>query len=419
MTTQEIPSLESSEPGQSVYLPPRHHNQQKAVQRAKRFNILKCGRRWGKTELAIDLTTEALCEGQRVAYYTPTYKDVHETWQQIKSTLHDVIASKDETIKQLKTIAGGVLDLWSMDNPDSGRGRKYHLVIIDECEKALKFEQAWTQTILPTLTDFKGVAWFLSTPKFGKTFFKEMYRKAADQPDWTVNKFTTYDNPFMDRAEIELHKRTIDSMTFRCEYMADDVDLSLNPFAYAFSKEKHVRATEMDAGGYLQLSFDFNVDPITCLALQSPETGVINILQEFRLENSDIYELCARIKAAYPPGVVHIITGDATGRARSALTRGNTNYYTAIKNELGLVNTQIKTPAVNPAVSDTRVLLNSLLQNGQISIDPSCEYLIEDLIYCEVDDKGDIDKKQDKHKTHLLDCLRYGANSFHRSFINI
>lgn len=377
---------------------------------------MKCGRRFGKTELATDLAVNALLDGKYVAYYAPTYKDVYETWGLLKNTLFEVIKTKDEQVKQITTITNGTLDIWSMDNPDSGRGRKYHLAIVDECEKASKFKETWEQTIRATLADYKGSAWFLSTPKFGKTYFKELFRTCAKFDDWASFKFTTYDNPFINKEEIDHVKKQLDSMTFRCEFMADDVDLSLNPFAYAFSKEKHIGNCEYDPSDYLQLSFDFNKDPITCLAAQSPHIGKVNILKEFRIEQSDIYELCERVKAAFPDSV-YVTTGDATGHNRSALIRGNINYYTVIKQELKLVDTQMKQPSINPAVKDTRVLMNSLLQNGEIIIHPSCEYLIEDMVYVEVDEEGDIEKKKDKHQSHLLDCMRYLLNTFHKTFI--
>lgn len=366
--------------------------------------------------MAVNLVCEAILRGERVAYFGPTYKDNSEIWDDVKYRLLDITTRRSEQERRLSTETGGLLDMWSMDNPDSGRGRAYHLAIIDECEKAGKFQEAWEQAIRPTLTDYRGSAWLLSTPKFGKTYFKEVFRKAPEWADWASFKFTIYDNPHISKDEIDSIKKTFDSMVFRCEYMADDVDLSLNPFAYAFDKEKHVKPVELDPYEHIQLSFDFNVDPITCLAAQSHDTGQVNILSEFRLENSDIYAICERIRAKYPQGVF-IVTGDATGRARSAITAGNINYYTVIKQELSLVDTQLKQPGVNPSVADTRVLVNSLLQNAEVNISPDCTYLIEDLIYCEVDDKGDIDKKQDKHKTHLLDCFRYLLNTFHRQFI--
>lgn len=320
-------------------------------------------------------------------------------------------------MKQIRVMGGGKLDVWSFDNPDSGRGRKYHLVQIDECEKGINFEKAWKQSIRPTLTDYQGSAWFYSTPQFGRTFFKELFRYPERLDDWRSWKFTTYDNPHINPDEVDAAKQELDPLTFACEYLADDVDLSNRPFAYCFSKERHIRHSSYESGHYLYLSFDFNVDPITCVSSQYIN-GEIRFLKEFRLSNSNIYELCRNIKTIYPNSAL-MVTGDASGQARSALTAGNINYYTVIKQELGIGSGHMKVPTVNPAISDSQVLTNSILQHHPVFFDPSMVYTIDDLVYVEVDEHGNIDKAKNKHRSHLLDTVRYTFNTFHRQLLNI
>ena len=383
---------------------------------ASRFNILKCGRRFGKSTLSIYNATAALMEGKVCAYFAPTYKDAQEWWNEITSRLASIITAKDATMKQIRTITGGKLDVWSFDNPDSGRGRKYHLVQIDECEKGGNFEKAWKQSIRPTLTDYRGDAWFYSTPQFGRTFFKELFKYPERLDDWKSWKFTTYDNPFISPDEVDSAKRELDPLTFACEYLAEDVDLSNRPFAYCFSKDRHIRQSFYEPGQYLYLSFDFNVDPITCVSSQYIG-GEIRFLKEFRLSNSNIYELCSHIRSAYPSAVM-MVTGDASGQARSALTVGNINYYSVIKQELKLWDGHMKVPTVNPAISDSQVLTNSILQHHPIYFDPSMVYTIDDMVYVEVDEHGNIDKAKNKHRSHLLDTVRYTLNTFHRHLLN-
>lgn len=356
-------------------------------------------------------------DGKTCAYFAPTYKDASEWWNEISARLASIISAKDATIKQIKTITGGKLDVWSFDNPDSGRGRKYHLVQIDECEKGMNFEKAWKQSIRPTLTDYQGSAWFYSTPQFGKTFFKELFRYQEKLDDWKSWKFTTYDNPYIKKEEVDAAKAELDPLTFACEYLAEDVDLSHKPFAYCFDKTRHIRPVQYDNGHYLHLSFDFNVDPITCVASQFIN-GEIRFIKEFRLSNSNIYELCDRINVTYP-GAALLVTGDASGQARSALTVGNLNYYSVIREKLRLNPAQLKVPSVNPAISDSQVLCNSLLQNYNVSFDPSMVYTIDDLMYVEMTDNGDIDKSKDKHRSHLLDAVRYTFNTFHKNLLHI
>ena len=68
-------------------------------------------------------------------------------------------------------------------------------------------------------------------------------------------------------------------------------------------------------------------------------------------------------------------------------------------------------------MSDSRVLFNSILQNFDYVVDKSCTFAIEDFKYVEVDDNGDIDKKRDKHRSHLLDAERYRINTFYKHLI--
>lgn len=212
----------------------------------------------------------------------------------------------------------------------------------------------------------------------------------------------------------------LDSLSYAARIKGNwDAFQSDKPFAYAFKEKDHVAEADFEysSGHELRLSFDFNKDPITAIASQEVD-GEIRIIEEFRLANSDIYELCERITTAFP-FALFLVTGDASGRNRSALVQGNINYYTVIQDKLGLSDGQMRQPSINPAVKDSRVLVNSILQNFPIKISPKCVYLVEDLKFVEVDEENDIDKTKDKHRTHILDCFRYLLNTFHADLLNL
>lgn len=401
-----------------------HVNQQKILSEAKRFNVLKCGRRFGKTELTKELAIQPALDGFPIGYWTPVYKDLSNVWDELNHTLQPIIAHRDSQLKKLKLITGGTIDMWSMEDPNSGRGFKYKRVIIDEAEKARHLKSAWEQTIRATLVDYKGDAYFMSTPQFGQTYFKEtLFKNQLKYPDeWMSWRFTSFDNPFLDPKEIEEAKR-YDELVYRCEYLAEDVDISLRPFAYCFNESRHVvEDIAYNPELELMLSFDFNVDPITAVAAQH-DGEVIYFIKSFKLQNSNIYELCDVINTEYAHlNPLFLITGDATGRARSALTVGNLNYYRVIKDKLRVSDSQLKVPRVNPAISDSRVLVNSLLQNYSVQISrKGCEPLIYDLKYVEVDEHGDMikDRSTDKKQSDQLDCGRYLLNTFFSWFIKI
>jgi hypothetical protein len=197
-------------------------------------------------------------------------------------------------------------------------------------------------------------------------------------------------------------------------------------FAYSFKKDKHVIDVQTEEGArFMQplkqlpiyAIFDFNVDPITCLICQRYKTDWAKVIAEYRLRNSDIFALTKQVRDDW--GDYYLIaTGDASGRARTAITKGNRSYVKIIKAELKLSDRQMQFPRSNPSVRNTRILMNSLFhKHGNIWISSACPFLIDDLRTVKVNEKGEIDKHKDARKTHLLDDLRYIFWNYFRVFI--
>jgi hypothetical protein len=254
-----------------------------------------------------------------------------------------------------------------------------------------------------------------------KSVFHEPAKNQSLDPQYFYLQSLMKDNPSLTDDYLE-GLDNIDEIT-RAIFVDGDWDVVdvQRPFAYAFRKEKHVReGLQINPNEPIILSFDFNVDPITCLAGQS-YGDTIRILKEFRLKNSDIFQLCERIRATFGDHYM-IITGDASGTNRSAMVRGggDTNYYRIIQKELDLPKHSFKVPSFNPGISNSRVLTNSILErHGDFLIDAGCLWTINDLQMVEVDAAGDILKDRTTVNKHsdLLDCLRYYLWTFHSNFI--
>ena len=191
--------------------------------------MANCGRRFGKSKMAVNLLCEPALEGKPAGYFTPTYKLLEGTFNECLSTLSPIITKKhDNQFIQLAT--GGVIEFWSLDNPQAGRSRKYKTIIVDEAAFCKNLWGAWTESIRPTLTDYKGDAWFLSTPKGKNDFFKLFMRGQSGEPNWMSWKMTTYDNPYIDPEEIDDAKRDLPLIAFNQEYLAEFADNAANPF---------------------------------------------------------------------------------------------------------------------------------------------------------------------------------------------
>jgi hypothetical protein len=135
-----------------------HPAQLQVTQQAKRFNVVCCGRRWGKTVLGMDRLIHLALEGKPVAWFAPNYRLLADVFRELQATLGPVITRTNQQEWRLELHGGGVVEMWSLDSPDSGRGRAYALVVVDECALVPDLEQAWSQTIRPMLTDYRGQA---------------------------------------------------------------------------------------------------------------------------------------------------------------------------------------------------------------------------------------------------------------------
>lgn len=248
---------------------------------------------------------------------------------------------------------------------------------------------------------------------WSKSMFVDPYKKGELEAPYYFLPALMTDNPYLPE-EYKESLKSLDSITYQRYVLGnwDIIDVD-KPFAYGFDPKRHIgQLKKPNKGLPLLLSFDFNVDPITAIVAQTNNKDFMRIHKEYRLKNSNIYELCKAIKQDHPDYYFNV-TGDASGQSRSAMVRDNLTYYKIIQNELGLSAKQMLVPSVNPLISNNRVLVNSVLEKyPSFIIDESCEYLIKDLQYCEVNRYGEIDKTKDKHMSHLLDTLRYLINTF-------
>ena len=238
-----------------------HPGQNKVLSEAKRFNALCCGRRWGKSALAVNLISETALDGHPAGYFTPTYKLLDGTYNECLAALDPVISRKNEH-QFIELITGGRIEFWSLENELAGRSRKYKRAIVDEAAFNGNLWQRWTESIRPTLSDLKGDAWFLSTPRGKNDFFKIWSRGKAGEPNWMAWQMSTYTNPYIDASEIDDAKADLPADAFAQEYMAEFSDNVANPFGYAFIKQcTYPMSTEPPVcfGIDLAKSFDYTV----------------------------------------------------------------------------------------------------------------------------------------------------------------
>jgi hypothetical protein len=212
-----------------------HAGQRELIDNAARFNVVQCGRRFGKTTLGEILASKAVLDGCPVGWFAPTYKYLTEPMLSLTSRLRPIKRSFNKIDQRFEAMTDGVIDFWSLVDMDSGRGRKYKLVIIDEGSVVRDLQRVWTETIRPMLTDFRGDAWFLGTPRGTRRYFHTLFNRGEQhQKNWKSWRRGTIDNKYIHPEEIEEARQEYEQAglthIFEQEFLGIPADDGGNPF---------------------------------------------------------------------------------------------------------------------------------------------------------------------------------------------
>jgi len=197
--------------------------QQEVFKDATRFKVIAAGRRCGKSRLAATtLLIEALrCpQGSAVLYVSPTMGQSRQIiWDLLLDLGREVIQSSHVNNLDIILINGARIYVRGADRPDTLRGVSLTYAVLDEVADIKP--EAWEQVIRASLSDKKGRAIFIGTPR-GRNWFYDLFNlgKNETDSDWKSWHFTTKDNPMIDPAEIESAKKTLSTFSFKQEYMA-------------------------------------------------------------------------------------------------------------------------------------------------------------------------------------------------------
>lgn len=186
---------------------------------------IRCGRRWGKTAMATTIICDGAARGENWGLFAPDYKITSETYRDIFEILDPITVSASKIDGVIRLIGGGRVDFWTLNNPRAGRSRKYHGVIIDEAAFAgPDMGDIWTKSIKPTLLDYRGVGWALSTPS-GKDDENWFYSICNDPASGFVEFHApSSTNPHLPEDEIAKLETDNSPEVYRQEYLAEFVD---------------------------------------------------------------------------------------------------------------------------------------------------------------------------------------------------
>lgn len=207
--------------------------QQEVYSDPTRFKVIAAGRRCGKSRLAATmLIIEGLqCPaGSAVLYVSPTMGQSRQiVWDLLLDLGREIIQTSNVNNLDITLINGARIYVRGADRPDTLRGVSLTFAVLDEVADIKP--QAWEQVIRASLSDKKGKAIFIGTPK-GRNWFYDLWKLGQDNTDkdWKSWHFTTKDNPMIDPEEIESAKKTLSNFAFKQEYLASFANAGADVF---------------------------------------------------------------------------------------------------------------------------------------------------------------------------------------------
>jgi phage terminase large subunit len=180
--------------------------------RLKRFSVLVCHRRFGKTVLAVnELIDRALRCGRerpRYAYIAPYRNQAKQiSWDYLQAHLRPipgVLFNQAELRADLPN--GSRITVYGADNPDSMRGLYFDGVVFDEF--AQMPARLWSEIIRPALADRKGWAVWIGTPMGRNSFFEIYeYARTTSDPEWFAAMYKASETGILDPAELDSMRR--------------------------------------------------------------------------------------------------------------------------------------------------------------------------------------------------------------------
>jgi hypothetical protein len=368
-----------------------------------RFIVVVSGRRWGKTQLALWWLVVNACSGNnRVCYYiAPNYRQAKRiAWVALQQLIP--IEARRCTSQQelsIELINGSFIQLHGAGSPNSLRGVSLDFVVLDEFGDM--DPEIWPAVVRPMLSDRRGSAMFIGTPKSYNHFY-DLYMAAKWQEMWAAFHFRTDEGGYVVPDELAALRSEMDAKQYAQEFEAS-FETQQGRVYHAFDREQNVATFPLLPNADLLIGMDFNVSPMTAVIAQRAGDQY-QFFDEIVLNNSNTPEMMMEINRRYPGrhGAVH---PDPSGVARKTSALSGQTDFVLIEQAGWPVY-----PAKPYPLVDRINTVNARLCDAQgyrrILISPNCQHLIkalDGLIYKENS------KIPDKRSglDHVSDALGY------------
>jgi len=249
----------------------------------RRFNVLVEHRRFGKTVFCINEAIDKavfcpLPEG-RYAYVAPYLNQAKDVaWSYLKRYTAPLPGHEfNESELRVDLANGARIRLYGADNADRLRGLYLDGVILDEYGDMSP--HVWSEIVRPMLTDRKGWAIFIGTPK-GRNHFADLYDgarlgfkdaggKRVIDPDWFADRHRASETGIISQAELDAARKTMTDeqyeREFECSFDAPVPGAYYAKLIQIAEKQQRITRVPYDPSFQVMTAWDLGVDDMTSI----------------------------------------------------------------------------------------------------------------------------------------------------------
>lgn len=289
---------------QTGYVPRKHQYQ--LHMNLKRFNVLLCHRRFGKSVFSINHLIDAALSCKkpmpRFAYIAPTYGSVKRIiWDYAKEYTKNIpgVEYNEAELRIDFPHNQARIMLLSGEKPDALKGIYLDGCILDEY--ALQSPTVWSEAVRPTLSDRLGWCIFISTVK-GRNHFYDLYEYAISgkNPEWYGENFRASETGIIPQSELESARATMSEEDYLQEYEnSPDAGLVGAYFAKELAKadlENRVGLFSHDPSMQVDTYWDLGVNDCTAIWFCQSQRNQHRMIRYEEFSGMGLPDILAKIK---------------------------------------------------------------------------------------------------------------------------
>jgi phage terminase large subunit len=292
----------------------------------KRFSVLVCHRRFGKTVFTInELIDRALhckLKNPQFAYLCPTYSQAKRVaWQYMKEYcqfLPGYQANEAELKISLTAPHGNGtirIHLLGSENADALRGMFFDGVILDEY--ASMHPDVWSLVLRPALSDRMGWAIFIGTPN-GHNDFKVKYDQARKNPQWYAALFKASETGILPKSELEAALEEMGpeayEQEYECSWSATNTGAYYAKYINDLRNNSHIRPLPYDPALLVDTFWDLGIGDTTAIWFRQQTRTEYRYIDHYEINGADLAHFAKILKEKPYVYGRHVLPHDGAAR---------------------------------------------------------------------------------------------------------